>query len=444
MTVSRERRGDGTGSLIALLDLQRRVLKAGSPAEVAFIAVNEVHVLVPFRQAALWSGRGGVEAVSGLATPEANAPFLLWLEPVFRHLARRHPEAAEVTSADLPPVLAEQWSEWMPPCALWVPIGSEAEEAGLLFAKDHPWRATDRLLLAYLGDAVTAARARFLRPSPFRSWLPRLKSRRGRIALVLGGILVALMPVTGSVLAPADVVPAHPVVVRSPLDGVVDRIHVRPNDTVTEGQSLFDLDATTLSGRLDVARQAHATAEAEHRQVAQAQVFDQKAKAQVAILQGRMEEKAAEARWLQSQLDRIRVTAPRAGVVVLDDPSDWIGRPVAVGEKVMLVADETDTEIEAWASVADAGEARPGARLTLFLNTAPLSPVRATVRTVAYEAAARPDGTLAHRIRATLEDGSDKPRLGAKGTARIDGDTVPLVWWLFRRPLATVRQTLGF
>lgn len=417
MNAMAERRGDAAGGLVALLDIQRRVLRAGSAAEAAFIAVNDLHVLIPYRQAILWSRRRGVEAVSGLATLEPNAPFLLWLVPVLQHLAGRDGKVTAVTAADLPPALAEPWAGWLPPHALWVPLAAPPDEVGLLLAKDHPFRAIDPPTLAYLADALKAVRDRFERPSPFFRLAARLGSRRRRLVLAVAGVAGLFVPVTGSVLAPAEMVPAHPVVVRAPLDGVVDRIYVAPNDTVAEGRPLFDLDATALSGKLDVARQQAATAEAEYRQAAQAQVFDPKAKSQVAILQGRMEEKAAEAKWLESQLNRIRVTAPRAGTVVLDDPSDWIGRPVAVGEKVMLVADETDTEVEAW---------------------------RAVVRTVAYEAVARPDATLAHRVRAALAGGADKPRLGAKGTARIDGDAVPLVWWLFRRPLATVRQTLGF
>lgn len=227
-----------------------------------------------------------------------------------------------------------------------------------------------------------------------------------------------------------------------PLDGVVDKVLVRPNDAVTEGQILFALDATTISGRLDVARQTQATAEAEYRQAAQAMVFDAKAKAQVAILAGKAEEKAAEVRLLENQLARIEAKAPRPGIAVFDDAADWIGRPVVVGEKVMAVADETDTEIEAWVSVVDVGEVRVDGTLTFFLNTDPLSPVKAKVRSVAYEANARPDSTIAHRVRASLTS-PQKPRLGLKGTARIDGDTVPLVWWFFRRPLATIRQFVG-
>jgi uncharacterized protein with HEPN domain len=56
----------------------------------------------------------------------------------------------------------------------------------------------------------------------------------------------------------------------------------------------------------------------------------------------------------------------------------------------------TNTEVEAWVSVADVGEVRIGGHLTLFLKTRPLSPLKAKIRSVAYEAAARPDSSIAH------------------------------------------------
>jgi multidrug resistance efflux pump len=427
--------------LVTLLDVEGRLLAATTRAELTFIAVNETHAVTPYRQAALWSAARGVETVSGLAVPDRNAPFLLWLEPVMRDLAARHAAAAEVTAANLPPSLAEHWADWLPAYGLFLPWGA----AALLLVRDQPWDAADRLLAQRLSQTVTALWRGFDPPTAWN----RLRrhgwhGRRGVIAAAVAIVVAAALPVTGSVLAPADMVPAHPAAVRAPVDGVVDRLHVQPNDRVAEGQPLFDLDPTTLQGKLDVARQEQATAEAEYRQTAQAQVFDPKAKAQVAILKSRLEEHQAQTNWLENQLARIHVKSPRAGMAVLDDPSEWIGHPITVGEKVMLVADETDTEVEAWLAVADVGEVRPGAALTLFLNTAPLSPLHAVVRTVAYEAQARPDGSLAHRVRANLQADTDKPRLGLKGTARIDGERMPLVWWLFRRPLSATRQSLGF
>ncbi|OAN48706.1 hypothetical protein A6A04_19965 [Paramagnetospirillum marisnigri] len=419
---------------LTLLDLESRILAAKRPVEIAFLAVDMAFSLIPYRQAALWSQDNGVVALSGAATVESGSPYVLWLEQVLRHLSGRDGPGV-ITAADLPAALAEPWGDWLPVHALVLPMAGEV----LVYARDESFADNEVALMGHLAALVGVSR-RALAPKTLAIPFPRGRRAWGLAAI---GLLAALFPVTGSVLAPADLVPAHPVVVRAPLDGVVDRIRVKPNEKVAEGAALFDLDATQLSGRLEVARQQLATAEAEYRQAAQAMVFDAKAKTQVAILAGKAEEKSAEVRLLEGQLARVSVKAPRAGIAVFDDPTDWIGKPVAVGEKVMAVADETDTEVEAWVAAADMGEVGPGARLTLFLNTRPLSPVRATVRSVAYEASARPDSTIAHRLRASLDEAEDKPRLGLKGTARVDGERVPLVWWLFRKPLAAIRQVVG-
>jgi hypothetical protein len=147
---------------------------------------------------------------------------------------------------------------------------------------------------------------------------------------------------------------------------------------------------------------------------------------------------------LQAQLTRAQITAPRAGVVLMDDPTEWIGRPVAVGERVLTIADEHDVEIEAWLAPFDAIELARDATVTLYLNATPLHPVRARLRYVAHEAIARPDGTFAYRLRATIVTDGGNPRIGLKGTARVSGGYVPLIYWVARRPLAAVRPWIGW
>ena len=216
---------------------------------------------------------------------------------------------------------------------------------------------------------------------------------------------------------------------------------VTPNLQVEEGQPLFELNTTTIRGKLDVAAKALATAKAEYDQSAQQAFFDPKAKAQLGVLSGHIEEKQAELAYLSEMLERSKVKAPRAGIAVLDDPTEWIGRPVTTGERVLSVADEHDTEIEAWLAPADAIEVAANAPVTLFLNVDPLHAVHGVLRYITYESLTRSDGTIAHRLRASAE--GEHPRLGLKGTVRLDGERVPLIYWLARRPWAVVRQTLG-
>ena len=172
-------------------------------------------------------------------------------------------------------------------------------------------------------------------------------------------------------------------------------------------------------------------------------LYDPKAKSRLAILKGKKEEKIAEVSQYRSLLERIKVTAKGAGVVIVDDPSEWIGRPVSVGQRVMAIAEESDTEVEAWLSVGDAVELPAGSPVTIFLNASPLNSITAEVRYATYRALERPDGTLAYRVRANLKSADEKPRLGLKGTARIEAGRVALFYWLFRRPIAAIRQYFG-
>ena len=141
-------------------------------------------------------------------------------------------------------------------------------------------------------------------------------------------------------------------------------------------------------------------------------------------------------------VERARVLAPGDGVVLFDDPSEWLGRPVATGERIMRIAAPGDIEIEAWLPVGDAIDLPPGAPLTLYLAADPLGPVTAKVRYLAYEAQARPDGSYTYRVRATL-DAAATQRVGLKGTAKLSGPWTPMAYWMLRRPLAVIRQALG-
>ena len=101
-------------------------------------------------------------------------------------------------------------------------------------------------------------------------------------------LLLFVCPVRLSVLAPGELVPANPAVVRAPLEGVIDKFHVRPNERVQAGQPLFSFDETALASRRDVARQVLNTAQAEYRQMAQLALNDARSKGQLAVLLGQV------------------------------------------------------------------------------------------------------------------------------------------------------------
>ena len=450
---------------LAFLEIARRARRAGDSVELAFIAVNDSALLAPYRQAALWFATGGVRALSGVVRPEANAPFVHWLERVCALLSGRQEGVAAVVADDLPPDLAEEWGEWLPAYAVWLPLaaaatpgeaGLLARGGGLLLARETPWRGDE---IALLNEWTELWRHAWLAHcasepwSPARAWqlvrghfAPRSGVRwwqqRGvRWALALAAVL--LFPVRLSVLAPGELVPANPAVIRAPLVGTLGTFFVRPNAVVKAGQPLFEFDKAPLAARYEVASQALATAQAEYRQSAQLALSDAKSKAQLALVQGKIDERKAEAEFLRGQLERALVLAPHDGVALFDDPSEWIGKPVMTGERIMRIAAPDDVEVEAWLPVGDAIPLEAGATVRLFLNASPFNAVAASLRYVAHDAVQRPDGSYAHRVRAALAVPTEH-RVGLKGTARLSGRWVPLAYWVSRRPLAALRQAVGW
>jgi hypothetical protein len=438
--------------LSTLVQLVKRARHAATVQELAFIAVNETHSLVPFRQAALWrrdrAGAGRVVALSGVPVVERNAPFTLWLERLFVGLDDEVPTAAArpLAAGDLPAALAPEWVEWLPANAVLVPLVSQARGVigAILFAREQPWTEGERYLLQETADGYAHAWASLI--GRRRSFLGRLGKRRVllRIALPVAVIACLWLPITLTALAPAEVTPFEPTVVRAPLDGVVDRFVVQPNDPVKEGQLLLELDPRAIENKLEVAMKALAVAEAEYRQAAQQAVFDDKSRVQLAILKGRMDQRRSDMVYAKSLLERIHVTAARGGIALFDNPNDWIGRPVTVGERLLEIADPARAELEIWLPVADAISLEPGARVDFFLNVAPDAPLAAVIRQANYQATMSPGGVLAYRIKAELVDKGKQPRIGLRGTAKVHGDPVTLFYYLIRRPLAAARQLVGY
>lgn len=443
----------------ALLDLQRRAREAGSTQELGFLLANDTMALAHYRQAVLWLAETGVHTLSGVLQPEANAPYVLWLQGVCQHWMGQETVATKAfTAADLPNELAEEWADWWPVHALWLPLPSQSDgkpAGGLVLVRDESWpEAAQSPLEAWMPawwhafhalhhprlSSWRALRHKFSAHFSHQADRPWWRQNRWRW-LAAVSLLLAL-PVRLSVLAPGELVPANPVVIRAPLDGVVDTFHVQPNQLVQKDQPLFGFDEALILSKLEVARQTLATAETEYRQTLQQALTDPKYRQQLALLTGKIEEKRAEVTYLAEQLNRARVVAPADGVALFDDPSEWMGRPVAVGERIMRLAAPGDTEVEAWLPLADAVNLPPGTSVTLYLNASPLSPVSASLRYLAHDAVQRPDGTYAYRVRASLDEPTAQ-RVGLKGTAKLQGGWVPLAYWVLRRPLAWVRTTVG-
>ncbi|MEO5352822.1 MAG: HlyD family efflux transporter periplasmic adaptor subunit [Magnetococcus sp. XQGC-1] len=466
----------GFGQLVALLGLMRKARMQADPTAFAFMVVNETRLLAAFRQAVLWRsvvGGGYVEAVSGLAIADQDAPYILWLSAVLKELSHdggesialsflagsAAPDAAGhlAVTERLSPSLAAEWPEWLPPYGLWLPLplyrGTPAVAVplgGLFLTRESPWLEGERQLLEELAGAYALVWQNLLTR---RTFFSRVNDalygkpwRMGRLLqwlLLLVALGALMLPVRQSVLAPAVVTAANPVIVRSPLAGVIDRFHVAPNALVEAGQLLFSLEETQLRNQLETAKKEQDVAAAELRQTVQKATRDPQKMMQSTLQEKRLEQKKADVEFLSDRLSRVEVRATRRGIAVFSDSNDWIGRPVKLGERILMLADPQQVELEVHLPVADAINLEVGAEVAMFLNIHPDAPLPGRLEYASYQAEMTAEGMLAYRIKARFTDPQRIPRIGLSGFARIYHQSATLFTLLTRRPLAVVRRWLG-
>ncbi|WP_394063519.1 efflux RND transporter periplasmic adaptor subunit [Alcaligenes sp. WGS1538] len=442
----------------ALLGGEQRCRQAADVHELAFTIVNETWQIWPYRQAQLWqSGPLGPQcsAISGLAVLPEDSPFTVWSRRLVRALAPGLGQRLRVVNfadiavrgapSELPmltPELIAGWEEWWPPYLVLVPLLHQDKFLGVaLFLLDEPppvaaLQVFARLQLSwsYCLWALTPAMRR-------KPWLRLPRGQKCWIAAALA-LLALCIPVRQSALAPAEIVPSDGTAVASPLDGVIKTFHVAPNQMVKTGEPLYSLDDTTLRNRREITARALEVAAAELLSAQQRAFADPKASSEIAVLQGRIAERRAELQAVQEQLSRIDVTASRDGVAVFTDIDDWQGKPVVTGERIMQLADPKDISVRLFLPVADAIALEPGADIRVFLDVAPLSPLAATLVQTSYQSVLSADGIASYSLRGRLLD-REHARIGLKGTAKVYGEKVPLVYYLLRRPLAALRQWSG-
>ncbi len=439
-----------------ILQLELEVRQAASREALAFLLVNRVQAVLPAVTVLLWIGRAGekgrIEAASGIAEIDGNAPFIRWIRPILARVAGsdRHGIAHIIADTDLNADDRRAWREWSPPHALWCPLADSDGffQGGLWLVREQPWQEGEIDLAQRLGEAFAQRWALLERRRAGgreQPWSPTGSRRR---QILLWGLLLlamAFLPVEQSVLAPATVVAREPMVMTAPQDGVIDRIEVTANTPVQKGQVLFRLQQAEIRNRRDVAEMALRVARAKRLKAQKRAFTDADAKAVLPLLTAQIEQRYTEFIYAKERLEQTVVRAENDGIAIFGHADDWRGEPVGVGERVMVIADPRRVELEIRLPVNDALLMEPGAEIRLFLNTDPLHPRTARLHHAGFEAETTPEGQLAYRLTARFTDtGQPPPRIGLQGTAKISGEKIPLFQYLFRRPLVSLRQTIGF
>ena len=448
-TASPTRASATEDALRLLLAIEDRVRAAESEGEFIHLIANETRKLVQARQIfVLRAGRSGrftVEAVSSLALVDRETPLIRWIEASVARLHTTHDPAksasfdiAEIADAGSGEAKSYPFAHmhWQP-----LVLKSGAAVAGLLLARERPWVEADTQVLAreaevFVSNWQSLFGAGKLAPTGTgRRWLKP----------VLAGVLAlaCVLPVSMTTLAPVEIVASDPHGVTAPIDGVIKQVLVEPNRPVKAGQPVLRFDDTTLRNQFKIADRQMQVAEARYDRAQQAAFGDEAARHELAIALNEYRLKRAERTFAAAQLAKATVYAARDGILIYSDKHKLIGHPVKTGQRLMQITDPNDIAARIDVPVADAIVLEKGAFVRIFLDADPLRSATASLKSTSYHAEPNATQQLVYKLYARFDRRRPTMRIGARGTAQLHGDRVPLIYFLLRRPISALRQYLG-
>ena len=443
-----------TVQLQKLIDLKSQAYKLDSAKELAIFACNSPHQLHRYFQAVSWQrnklNKIEILAVSGVSNVEKNAPivrFLVHLIDKALSFEKNHTPLLFNPKAIKNTELKEQWNEFLPPYCQWLPyVNNDKPEAGLIIF--HEKKVTPECHKAFITLTKTFEYIwyNFSENRKKQFGLIAKFTRSGVQKLAVIALIVAILsiPVRESALAPASVVPTKPIIVSSSISGVIQDIHVNPNDFVKKGDLLVSLDADELTSDLDVATKELASAKTEFLIASQRSFNQEDARAEVNLLQSKVEGAELNVERAQSLLDRSRIYAVQDGLAIYTDKFEFLGQTVNIGQRIMLIADVDAVEIDIYMPVGDTIDFKVDDEVSLFLNTDPTNPIKAKLRQTSYEPRNRDNGDYVFHLKAQFDSNEYQGRIGWAGTAKVySSSKLSLFMYFFRRPISTVRRFLG-
>lgn len=272
-------------------------------------------------------------------------------------------------------------------------------------------------------------------PARFKPATP--EGRQFARALLLGGVLLALVPLPYSIDAGAQVKTDAMAFAGAPFDGYLESSAVSLGARVRKGDVLFTMATRELileraSILADVAQYAR---EAEKRRAAGQLPEMQIAEAQVAQAQSRLEQ-------VNYRLSNAQVRAVIDGVVIEGEPGKNLGGALRRGESVMKIAALADLHVEAAVAERDVSRVTvdSSARLTLLARPGETYAMR-VVRIIPAAAVREGENTFPVRL-GSAQPVPDWWRPGMSGVTKIDAGWRPAIWLLSHRLVDYLRVLL--
>lgn len=427
--------------LDALLNISKEITSTLNLDRILLTVVNQASSVLPFERCSIGifdRGRFTLAAVSGYEAPPKSAEMdalkrcLEWAAQQEGAVAadkqedgwKLEPETARTL---LPGYLASAGFDGF----FALPLKDDQGSLGVIALENkEPAFLTERQVevLSILASQSTVAvrNAQLYSQVPLINVMQPILARKARLqsiprerlkriglqaAIVAAALLV--VPWRIRVGTNAQVVPAQRRAVSADTRGVIQRVHVREGDTVAAGTLLAEQDAGEDRVRLERAQADLALAE---RQLGEGQQHGDLAAAGQAQL--RIEIASAEVALYREKVQRARLTAPLAGIVVTPRIEERVGELLEKGESLCELVEVDRMAVALNVPETSLDLVAPGAAVSIKLNAFPTLTLsgnidRLSAQSVAFEG----EQYFVVRARFTNEGGRARP--GMVGRAKL-------------------------
>ena len=382
-----------------LIGLEKKTREAKTEDELNFVIVNETRQLVDYISSFLLlkssSNNFSVKATSDLATVDRTSPLISYLEKIINH--KDHRDSKDIQTIDLEKTsksLKIKKPKNIPGFILQVPLFSAQQgfQGFLILSKNQTFNENEIDLLTHLANTFGHAQNTFKSGSSVNQFFKKnLGSKLFWSTLILF-IIISIVPIKMSSTAPVDVVPSNPKLVTAPFDGVVKNITINNNDKVSAGDLVVLLEDLDLNNEYNLAQQSLQIAEKELLRSRQSSFSDTKEKARIAELAAQVDLKKAELNSVTKRLKNSKIYSTQNGIAIVDRKSEWQGRPVSVGEKIITIANQNEIEFLIWLPVKDSLVIQKNSLVKVFLDINPMKSLEGKLLRASYQPSLSPEG----------------------------------------------------
>ena len=431
--------------LAAISRLGLKAFSAKNRQALTFLILNDTLQVIHFNRSSLWNmqeKKPELLGFSGESAPNKSSKLVKNLASLIAKL--EDPKQSQIFPHSVLEEIFGSKADFTN-SIVWLPIlsGNKLKLGLLLERWDGPkWQYDEIEILSFLMQNYGAAWDKF---DQTRFSFDFIKKKKAAL-IFSGALLLALfvIRVPLRIVAPCEVVPEDPIMITAPLEGIIEEVKVDPGQMVKAGDTLFEYDKKVALEDVKLAQKQVYIIQAEiDRTIALARENKEKL-SDLAVLQLRLKKEHNQLDLARYKAGQLTVTSPIDGVIVLEDPDEWRGNPVQIGEKVMMVSDPKQSKVRIWIPENDTIEFDPDSEVKVILNALPGKTFTAKLDYISAYVTMSDKNIPSFVAEANWVKTDDKNiKLGLKGTAILYGENVTLAYWLIRKPWSYIRRSTG-